>query len=125
VEHYLRAVAGQDWVAVEASLAPAVSRQGPFGDDVEGRAPYLAFLRRTMPALAGYRMDVDRVTAPGGDAARLVFVELRETVDIDGVPLVTPECLVFVVGDDGIEQVSIYIRQAAGRAPGRALGSAP
>ena len=125
VERYLRAVAAQDWEVVEACLAPGVARRGPFGDDVEGRAVYVALLRRTMPALDGYRMDIDRVTAAGGEGVRLVFVELRETVAVDGVPLVTPECLVFAVGADGIEQVAIYIRQASGHTPGRALGSAP
>ena len=46
-------------MAVEACVAPDVVRLGPFGDDFEGRGPYLAFLERTMPALPGYHLDID------------------------------------------------------------------
>jgi ketosteroid isomerase-like protein len=112
-ERYLRAVAAQDWAIVEASLAPDVIRLGPFGDDFEARQPYLAFLQRTMPALPGYRMDIDRVTGVGDDR---VLVELRETVDVDGTSLCTHECLVFEVADGVVTQLAIYIRQD--RAPG-------
>ena len=52
-ERYLRAIAAQDWATVEACVAPDVVRLGPFGDDVEGRGPYLELLQRTMPALPG------------------------------------------------------------------------
>jgi limonene-1,2-epoxide hydrolase len=83
-----------------------VVRDGPFGDDFEGLEDYMSFLRRTMPALPGYEMDIDRVTALGADR---VLVELRETVEVDGKPLVTDECLVFAL-DDRIRRVSIYIR---------------
>ena len=93
-ERYLRAVAAQDWASVERCLAPSVVRDGPFGDDVEGLEDYMGFLRRTMPSLPGYRMDIDRVTEMGDGRA---LVELRETVEIDGAPVVTDECLVFAV----------------------------
>ena len=118
VERYLRAVAAQDWPTVEGCLAPTVVRRGPFGDDVEGRVGYLALLRRTMPALPGYRMDLDRVTEAGDAAgaaetgAIRVFAELRETVLVDGAPLETEECLVFEVGGT-IEVVSVYIRRTS------------
>ena len=65
-ERYLRAVAAQDWATVQACVAPDVVRLGPFGDDVEGRGPYLELLQRTMPALPGYHLDIDRVTEVGG-----------------------------------------------------------
>ena len=71
-------MAGQDWASVERCLAPSVVRDGPFGDDVEGLEDYMGFLRRTMPSLAGYRMDIDRVTEMGDGR---VLVELRETVE--------------------------------------------
>jgi hypothetical protein len=107
---YLRAVADQDWNVVADSLSPGVIRHGPFGDDFEGLAPYLSFLRRTMPELPGYRMDIDRVTLP--DEQR-TFVELRETIELEGGPLVTHECLVFAAGPDGrLGEISVYIRQA-------------
>jgi ketosteroid isomerase-like protein len=119
-ERYLRAVAAQDWATVEASLAPDVIRHGPYGDDFDRRGPYVAYLQRTMPALPGYRLDVDRVTEVGDGR---VFVELRETVDIDGVPLVTPECLVFEVADGAVARLAIYLRQE--RAAGAAGGGMP
>jgi hypothetical protein len=111
-ERYLLAVAAQDWAAVEASVAPGVVRRGPYGDDYATRGAYLAFLQRTMPALPGYRLDIDRVTEVGGGR---VFVELRETVEIDGAPLLTHECLVFDVVEDQIATVAIYIRQDTAR----------
>jgi len=120
VERYLHAVAAQDWASVEACLSPAVVRDGPFGDDFAGLDDYMAFLRRTMPSLPGYDMDIDRVTETGGGR---VFAELRETVEIDGEPLVTEECLVFAL-DDRITRVSIYIRRAPVRPATRAVGSA-
>jgi limonene-1,2-epoxide hydrolase len=107
-ERYLLAVAAQDWASVEACVAPGVLRRGPYGDDYAGRSPYLAFLQRTMPALPGYRLDIDRVTEVDGGR---VFVELRETVEVDGAPFLTHECLVFDVVDDAIATVAIYIRQ--------------
>jgi limonene-1,2-epoxide hydrolase len=110
-ERYLRAVAAQDWSTVEAAVAPDVVRLGPFGDDVEGSAPYLAFLQRTMPALPGYRLDIDAVTETGRGR---VFVELRETVTVDGAALLTHECLVFDVVEDRVARVAIYIRQDGG-----------
>jgi limonene-1,2-epoxide hydrolase len=107
-ERYLLAVAAQDWAVVEACVAPGVLRHGPYGDDYEGRGHYLAFLQRTMPALPGYRLDIDRVTEVGEGR---VFVELRETVEVDGAPLRTHECLVFDVVAEQIATVAIYIRQ--------------
>jgi SnoaL-like domain len=115
VKRYLRAVAAQDWETVATCLSPAVVRRGPFGDDFEGRKPYLEFLRRTMPALPGYEMALDRVTAAGvprDQPARRVFAELRETVVVDREAVVTEECLVFEI-EEQIESVSVYIRRTA------------
>jgi SnoaL-like domain len=120
VERYLRAVAAQDWDSVEACLSPAVAREGPFGDDFEGLDDYMAFLCRTMPSLPGYDMEIDRVTEVADDR---VLAELRETVDRGGEPLVTEECLVFVL-DERIARISIYIRRAPVSPATRAVGSA-
>jgi hypothetical protein len=107
---YLEAVARQDWDVVTRCLALRVVRHGPFGDDFEGATPYLSFLQRTMPSLPGYHMDIDRVTELDD---RRVMVELRETVQLETGPLVTHECLVFVIGSEGLlEEISVYIRQA-------------
>jgi hypothetical protein len=61
-----------------------------------------------MPALPWYRLDIEAVTEV--DEGR-VFVELRETVEVDGAPFLTHECLVFEVAEDAIATVAIYIRQ--------------
>ena len=107
---YLEALASQDWVAVTGCLASDVHRRGPFGDDFRGVPTYVSFLQRTMPALPGYRMDIDRVTDLGDQRA---LVELRETIGQDRGPLITDECLVFEVDSDGLlNEISIYIRQA-------------
>jgi limonene-1,2-epoxide hydrolase len=110
-ERYLRAVAEQDWQTVSACVASDVVRHGPFGDDVEGMDQYLSFLKRTMPSLPGYRMDIDRVNELGNQRA---MVELRETIVVDSGPLETFECLVFEVNSEGLlANISIYIRQTA------------
>jgi limonene-1,2-epoxide hydrolase len=120
VERYLRGVACQDWDSVQACLSPSVVRHGPFADDFEGLGDYMSFLRRTMPALPGYEMNIDRITEVGDGR---VLVELRETVEVDGEPLVTSECLIFAL-DERIRRVSIYIRRAPVRPVARAIGSA-
>ncbi len=111
-ERYLHAVAQHDWPTVAACLANDVVRHGPFGDDVEGSEEYLSFLKRTMPSLPGYRMEIDQVSELGG---RRAMVELREMIVVEGGPLETFECLVFDVGAEGLlTNISIYIRQSAG-----------
>jgi SnoaL-like domain len=110
-ERYLHAVAGQDWSTVSACIASNVVRHGPFGDDVEGADEYVSFLKRTMPSLPGYRMDIDRVNELGDHRA---MVELRETIVVESGPLETFECLVFDVNSEGLlANISIYIRQTA------------
>ena len=107
---YLRALSRQDWDEVTSCLAPEVHGRGPFGDDFTGVTTYVAYLRRTMPSLPGYRMEIDEVT-PLGD--QRIMVELRETVDLEGTPLVTHERLVFDVDPDGlVAEIRVYIRQA-------------
>lgn len=110
VRRYLDGVAGQDWAAVSECLAAGVRRVGPFGDVYEGHEEYVGFLRRVMPTLAGYRMDVERVlhTAEGTAAV----AELSETVELDGRSVRTPESLVFDLDDEGrIRHIAIYIQQ--------------
>ena len=107
---YLEALARLDWDEVTACLAAGVLRHGPYGDDYRGMPAYLAFLQETMPALPGYRLDIDRVAELDG---RRALVELHETIDVESGPLVTWECLVFDVDADGrLQEIAIYIRQA-------------
>ena len=111
VERYLGAVAGQDWDTLRSLVSDAVVRVGPFGDVFEGREPYVRFLQQVVPSLAGYRMDVARVVEVTG--SRTLVAELSETAEVDGQPLVTPECLVFELDADGlIRHISIYIQRS-------------
>ncbi len=111
-QRYLAAVSNQDWDTVASCLSEDIRRVGPFGDVFSGRDAYLAFLRRTMPSLQGYRMDVDRVTTATAGDETVTVVELSETVELDGKMVVTPECIVCDIGASGlIRQVSIYIRR--------------
>lgn len=111
VERYLRAVATHDWDTLRASVTDDVRRAGPYGDVYRGRDAYVAFLAALMPTLAGYSMDVHRVTYV--DDGRRAFAELTETVTMDGTTIVTPEVLAFDLTDDGlVAQVHIYTRRA-------------
>jgi ketosteroid isomerase-like protein len=108
VERYLERMVAHDFEAMAACLAEDVVRVGPFGDTYTPRQPYVAFLSELMPALPGYAMRVDRVVEVG----RTVVVELTETVEVSGKPLVTPEALVFDMDEEGrIGRISIYIQR--------------
>ena len=108
VERYLAGLVAHDWAATEACLAADVVRVGPFGDTYTPRSAYLDFLRHLMPKLPGYSMEVHRVVGDG----LVVVAELTETVEVDGVPFVTPESLVFDLDDEGrIARVAVYIQR--------------
>jgi ketosteroid isomerase-like protein len=112
VERYLDAIASHDWGVVDECIADDIVRVGPYGDRYTGRDDYLAFIADLMPKLPGYAMELHRVTY-AGDA--LAFVELTETVELDGKPMRTPEALVFEVGGDGrITRIHVYIQTPAG-----------
>jgi len=109
VERYLDALGTQDWVALAATIADeGLVRDGPFGDVVEGKAAYVAFLRDTLASLAGYRLEVRRVSHVDDRA----FVELTETVELDGDPTSYAECILFERDGDGlIRHVSVYLKR--------------
>lgn len=108
VEKYLRAVVDHDWATLSECLAEDVVRVGPYGDTYAPKAPYVAFLEELMPSLEGYSMHVERIV----DAGSVVVAELTETVEIGGKVHVTPEALVFDLGDDGrIAKVDIFIKR--------------
>jgi len=112
VERYLHAIASHDWDVVDECIADDIVRVGPYGDRYAGRAEYLAFIADLMPKLDGYAMKLDRVTYA---TDQLAFVELSETVEFDGKPMVTPEVLVFQLAVDGrIARVEIFIQTPAG-----------
>jgi hypothetical protein len=108
VEIYLETMVAHDFGAMAACLAEDVVRVGPYGDTYTPRDVYVAMLAELMPSLSGYSMEIGRVLALGD---RLVVVELSETVEIDGAPLVTPEALVFDLNEAGlIAHIAIYIQ---------------
>jgi ketosteroid isomerase-like protein len=111
IETYLDALVAGDWDAFAGCLADEdFTRVGPFGDVKPTKAEYVAFLSDLMPTLPGYSMDFTRVTYAGD----LAFAELSETVEVDGTPLRTPECLTFELTDDGrIRRVEVFTQSRA------------
>jgi predicted ester cyclase len=109
VERYLACLAVNNWDDLGATIADEVIRDGPYCDVIEGKQPYLKFLRGVFAALKGYRLDVQRVSHASD---RVCYVELTETFDIDGVPTQYPECLVFEQNPDGlINRINVFIKQ--------------
>jgi ketosteroid isomerase-like protein len=111
IETYLDALVAGDWDTFAGCLADeGFTRVGPFGDVKPTKAEYVTFLSELMPTLPGYSMDVTRVTYAGD----LAFAELSETVEVDGTPLRTPECLTFELTDDGrIRRVEVFTQTRA------------
>jgi limonene-1,2-epoxide hydrolase len=106
VERYLTALTTQEWSALADTLAADVHRVGPYRDVCDGREAYTDFLTKTITALSGYELVVERTTASGGTVA----VELSETVDNGADRLRTDEVVVFDVADGLIAQVRVYLQ---------------
>jgi len=106
VDRYLAGLAAHDWPAVTATLAPGIERMGPYRDAFHGCESYATFLARTIDALGGYQLDVDRVHVSGP----VVTVELRETVDDGSERLETSEAVVFDTADGLITHVAVYLQ---------------
>ena len=113
VERYLECLATHDWDGLAATIAEdGLTREGPFCDRVDGKAHYVAYLRKVLTTLQGHQLAVQRVSHV---TARLAFVELTETFVIDGSSEQWPECILFERGDDGlISRVSVFFKQPAG-----------
>jgi ketosteroid isomerase-like protein len=111
IETYLDALVAGDWDTFAGCLADdGFTRVGPYGDVKATKAEYVGFLSDLMPTLPGYSMDVTRVTYAGD----LAFAELSETVEVDGTPLRTPECLTFELAGDGrIRRVEVFTQTRA------------
>lgn len=110
VERYLECLAAHDWDGLADTIAEeGLTREGPFGDAVEGKARYVTFLRKACTALEGHRLHVRRVSHVDN---RVSYAELSETFDIDGVATTWPECILFERDDDGlISHVSVFFKQ--------------
>ena len=110
VQRYLEFLAAHDWDGLATTIADeGLVREGPFCDVVEGKEHYIAYLRKVLTTLKGHRLEVQRVSHVN---ARLSFVELTESFEIDGTPAAWPECLLFEQNDDGlISHVSVFFKQ--------------
>ena len=113
VERYLECLAAHDWDGLADTIADDhLTREGPFCDLVEGKAHYVAYLRKVCTNLAGHRLEVERVSHVD---TRVSFAELTETFEIDGVDTTRPECIIFEQGNDGlIARVSVFFKQREG-----------
>ncbi len=111
IERYLHSLVEQDWATFASCLSDDdFTRVGPYGDTYSSKDDYVAFLAELLPTLAGYEMRVDRIT----DADGMAFAELSETVEVDGTPLRTPECLTFeLTDDDRISRVEVFTQTRA------------
>jgi hypothetical protein len=110
VERYLTCLADHDWDGLADTIADeGLTREGPFCDLVEGKAHYVAYLRKVLTNLEGHRLEVQRVSHVD---TRLSYVELTESFEIDGAYAEWPECILFEQGDDGlISRVSVFFKQ--------------
>ena len=115
VERYLECLAAHDWDGLAGTIAEeGLTREGPFCDVVEGKAHYVAYLRKVCTNLQGHRLNVQRVSHVD---SRVSFVELSETFEIDDVTSTWPECILFEQNNDGlISHVSVFFKQG-GAAP--------
>ena len=116
VEHYLECLAAHDWNGLAATIADdGLVREGPFCDVVEGKAHYVAYLRKVCTNLKGHRLEVQRVSHVDSHVS---YAELTEAFEIDGVTATWPECILFEQGDDGlIRHVSVFFKQRARDTP--------
>jgi hypothetical protein len=117
VERYLECLAAHDWDGLADTIADeGLTREGPFCDVVDGKAHYVAYLRKVCTNLQGHKLRVQRVSHVN---ARLSYVELTETFEIDGAPAEWPECILFERGDGGlISRVSVFFKQRGADTPG-------
>jgi hypothetical protein len=110
VERYLKCLAAHDWDGLATTIADeGLVREGPFCDVVEGKAHYVAYLRKVLTQLKGHRLEVQRVSHVD---TRVSFVELTEAFEMEGATTEWPECILFEQGDDGlIARVSVFFKQ--------------
>jgi hypothetical protein len=110
VERYLECLAAHDWDGLADTIAEeGLTREGPFCDVVEGKAHYVAYLRKVCTSMAGHRLQVQRTSHVD---SRVSFAELSETFEIDGVATTWPECILFEQDTDGlISRVSVFFKQ--------------
>ncbi len=116
LDRYLAALPAHDWTALAETISDErLHRVGPFGDVVDGKAAYVAFLSGVVPSLKSYRLEVTRVhwLVEGG-----AVVELSEYLEVDGAVQRFPEAIFFGFHEsDRIAEVTIYLQQLGADAP--------
>ena len=116
LDRYLAALPAHDWTALAETISDVrLHRVGPFGDVVDGKASYVAFLSGLVPTLKSYRLEVTRVhwLVDGG-----AVVELSEYLEVDGEMQRFTEAIFFgFSADDRIAEVTIYLQQLGADAP--------
>jgi len=111
VERFLDRYNARDFDALsECFSATDFHRVGPYGDEIDSSAEYVAFLRDVVPTLgASYRLVTTRVFAGEGGAA---VAELVEEYEVDGELRRTPEVIVFDLDADGrITRMRLYVQR--------------
>ena len=110
VERYLECLAAHDWDGLADTISEeGLTREGPFCDVIEGKAHYVAYLRKVCTNLQGHRLEVRRVSHANSGVS---YAELSETFEIDSVATTWPECILFEQDDEGlIAHVSVFFKQ--------------
>ena len=112
LEQYFGAMRSHEWQRLAGCLAADVVRTGPFLDVVRGREAYVSFLSKVVPTLKNYQLEVLRIHETLDGSA---FVELRETLDVDGQSTTFPEGIFFAFDDrERIREVSVYLQRPPG-----------
>jgi len=116
VDEYLAAMGKQDWTRLAATIADdGLVRNGAFADVIEGKAPYVAFLRGIIATLPGYQLRVRRISQSGDHR---FFAELSEVFDIDGASTEHPEVCLFETDEAGqIRFVSVFMKNPGSEGP--------
>jgi ketosteroid isomerase-like protein len=116
VDEYLAAMGEQDWPRLAATIAEdGLVRDGPFADVIEGKEPYVAFLRGIISTLPGYQLRLRRISQCGDHR---FFAELSEVFDIDGRPTEHPEVCLFETDEAGqIRFVSVFMKTPGREGP--------
>ena len=109
LERYFDALRSHDWASLAECLSDDVHRTGPYLDVFEGKQPYVEFLSKKLPTLPNYKLTVSRIRLIGASSA---VAEIKETIDVDGVPKDFPEAIFFDFDADGrIARVDIYVKK--------------